>query len=108
MFGWQILVLSVFQSHIPEFGEHSRRVAAMAQRLVNDVKFVEVVVGEGHGRKCRCWTGVGDCCRLKRVERIMKRYGLGRMVDSFLAWENVDASLDPNRNLDAVWSGDAA
>ena len=78
---------------------------------MDDVEFVEVVVGEGHGpRMCRCWTGVGECCRLERVERVVEGYDLGRMVDSLfrLAWENVDASLDPNRNLDAVWSGDAA
>ena len=80
---------------------------------MDDVEFVEVVVGEGHGpRMCRCWTvtGVGECCSLERVERVVEGYDLGRMVDSLfrLAWENVDASLDPNRNLDAVWSGDAA
>ena len=79
---------------------------------MDDVEFVEVVVGEGHHgpRMCRCWTGVDECCRLERVERVVEGYDLGRMVDSLfrLAWENVDASLDPNRNLDAVWSGDAA
>jgi len=86
----------------------------MPQRLMDDIEFVEVVVGEGHGpRMCRsgrCWTGVSDCCRLKRVERVVEldRHVMGRMVDSLLAWENVDASLDPNRNLDAVWSGDGA